>query len=233
MFSINHKLKPFTLIELLVVIAIIAILAGLLLPALNSARNRAKDAKCTGNLKQLMTSVTLYLDDFQKQELPWISHLYKSYTTDSDIMRCPRDMNAKSTAAADWQARIDGAHSETYDRPGSTGLHFLPNTAVGNVSYYYEFSDAQCSSWTLPGMSSSDAYTWAQIKRQQLKYGDSDHPGAYTVSRFPVIRCFWHIEDLESSTSVIKNNAKKVFNVSFTGNVFYSYSKWEDGTWDS
>ena len=85
----------------------------------------------------------------------------------------------------------------------------------------------------LPGMSSSDAYTWAQIKRQQLNHGDSDHPGAYTVSRFPVIRCFWHIDDLEDSTSIIKNNAKKVFNVSFTGNVFYSYSKWEDGTWDN
>ena len=52
--------KYFTLIELLVVIAIIAILAAMLLPALSAARERAKAAKCTGQLKDIVLAIQQY-----------------------------------------------------------------------------------------------------------------------------------------------------------------------------
>jgi len=137
----------FTLIELLVVIAIIAILAALLLPALSKAREKARQASCMSNLKQLYLSFSMYANDSEGYLPPlytdltnWTKYIgpyagkskvaggtYSAQEFGKDYMRCPSEKDkTRYTYGATYNQVFSWDNSSS--RGGSRMLEKVPGT---------------------------------------------------------------------------------------------------------
>ncbi len=141
----NLRQNHFTLIELLVVIAIIGILAGMLMPALSAARDRAKFTNCSSNMKTLGSYIDMYCNDNNGYVLPaglqgyyiggdtpgnhnsWYALLFDSYHLQTKLFDCP--------GSADMVPTSSGATEYIFDQP--KWFHDGDPTKLGRRTYLW------------------------------------------------------------------------------------------------
>ncbi|MBU0478539.1 prepilin-type N-terminal cleavage/methylation domain-containing protein [bacterium] len=214
----------FTLLELLVVIGIIAVLASILLPVVNRAREEGRKTACIQTMRQIYLAVSMYKDDYNNYLPPWLSNLYPSYIgTNKKIYLCLSD-TSKGTEGGkpDWH---QDQYSETDDTSSNT-------TAPGRdpqitaCSYLYEFCGATCTWFENSYVSSSSEFieadtnndgtvTWNEAKKWQMK--------SYMGPKIPIVRCFWHTRSPLTNDDI-------VLNMSYDGNLTISGPEWETTT---
>ncbi|RMF79933.1 MAG: prepilin-type N-terminal cleavage/methylation domain-containing protein, partial [Planctomycetota bacterium] len=156
--------RGFTLIELLVVVAIIALLISILLPSLTEAREQARVAKCSSNMKSIMTATQLYLSDAKgRQDLPWL--LPAGYTVGDKTYDWTYFTEFIWGGGMPDKTNTDWANSGLNEANGGTGF---ANMDTYNVQPAHRPLNAYFAA----------EVTWDRLKKDRTKY-PADIPGFF------------------------------------------------------
>ena len=253
--SKHHPHQSFTLIELLVVIGIIAILAALLLPALQKAREKAKSTACISQMKQFSNAIAIYRSDNRDAFPYWLTYLYPDYVNTNKIYRCPMtdnkdtdphpyDNNAadfmyETSSNTKWKNELTEAPYNTIPGP-NIGDSRKQNVPKPGCTYLYQMCAAgvgdKAQSWF--GINESENCKTVQeckeylIKQDRIKAkidGNEIDMNPIDQSIFPVISCFYHVKKKEGEKEAY--NSGPVHQISYLGNFFMSKTCWELGQW--